>query len=291
MSRLHEALRKAELENQQSVLDAHAPSAAKLPDNGAPKGFALDAVRSVAAHISPQAHLVALTNPLSLGAEKFRVLATRLVNLRQNQQLKSLQITSATQEDGKTLTSANLAATLATRCSSNVLLIEGDLHKPNLAGLFGLNEPPGLSHWWSDSEARILNFVQHLNEISLYLLTAGPAPEQPSDILRSPRFAKTFRELTHWFDWVIVDSTPLLPMVDANLWSQLVDATLLVVREQSTPIEALKKGLASLDNPKLIGVVLNDASQPDQASQYEKYYRTQSVKPEPETKRRTEEVV
>ena len=73
------------------------------------------------------------------------------------------------------------------------------------------------------------------------------------------------------FEWTVVDSTPMLPIVDVNLWSKLVDGTLLVVREGMAPVKALKKGLASLDNPKLVGVVLNEATDFDQ-SKYSDHY-------------------
>lgn len=275
MSQIHDALCKSDLENLQSILTATEPSPVKISGKSAPRLRELDGLPRVTAQISPKARLVAFTDPLGLGAEKFRALATRLDNLRGNRELKSIQVTSATMDDGKTLTSGNLALTMAMRTSSNVLLIEGDLHKPALAGLFGLDQSLGLSGWWSQPNSDILHFVRQLRETSLWLLTAGDPYEQPSDILRSAGFAKAFTGLTQLFDWIIVDSPPMLPMVDANLWSRLVDGTLLVVREGATPVKALKKGLQSLDNPKLIGVVLNEASEFDQISQYERYYMGQ----------------
>jgi protein-tyrosine kinase len=271
-------LRKAEMENCQPV-----PTAPELsrPERVLSKGMAqlleLDGTRCISGKVSPDAHFVALTDPFSLGAEKFRALATRLDHLRRSRELKSLQVTSGAKDDGKTLTAGNLALTLAGRTSSQTLLVEGDLHKPALARLMGFDQSLGLSQWWSEPDSDIAGFIRRLKGTSLWLLTAGNPYDQPSDILRSERFAKAFSELVHWFDWIIVDSTPLLPMVDANLWSRLVDGTLLVVREGSTPIDALKKGLQSLDNPKLIGVVLNEASEFDQISQYERYHIGQTT--------------
>ena len=87
-----------------------------------------------------------------------------------------------------------------------------------------------------------------------------------------PRFVKAFTQLASQFEWIVVDSTPMLPIVDVNLWSKLVDGTLLVVREGLTPVKALKKGLQALDHPKLIGVVLNEASESDQANYDDQYY-------------------
>jgi protein-tyrosine kinase len=274
VSRIHDALRKAERENRQSVLTAPQPTAppVKVLSSGMAQLLELDGARSIAPNLASEARLVALTDPLSLGAEKFRALATRLENLRRGRELKSVQVTSASKDDGKTLTSGNLALTMARRSSSKVLLIEGDLHKPALARLFGSDQSLGLTQWWSEPDADIARFIRQLKETSLWLLTSGDAYDQPSEILKSARFAKAFTELARWFDWIIVDSTPLLPMVDANLWSRLVDGTLLVVREGVTPIKALKKGLQGLDNPKVIGVVLNQASEFDRVNRYEQYY-------------------
>ena len=109
----------------------------------------------------------------------------------------------------------------------------------------------------------------------LWFLGADKVRDQPSAILQSPRFTEAFAGITSNFDWIVVDSTPMLPVVDANLWSRLVDGTLLVVREGVAPVSALKKGLESLDNPKLIGVVLNEASEFNQGSYKYSYYDSQ----------------
>jgi capsular exopolysaccharide synthesis family protein len=215
-----------------------------------------------------------LTDPRGLGAEKFRALVTRLENLRKERDLKSLQITSAAVNEGKTLVAANLAVTLAKHTGSRILLVEGDLHRPTLASIFGLGQLKGIGQWWSarEEKERITHYVYRLNEIPLWFLGAGATPDHPSQILQSARFAETFSRMASWFDWIVVDSTPMLPMVDTNLWSRLVDGTLVVVREGVTPIHSLKKGFESLDNPKLIGMVLNEASEYDHTNYADQYY-------------------
>ena len=102
--------------------------------------------------------------------------------------------------------------------------------------------------------------------------SAGSAHDQPAQILQSARFAEAFVRLVSGFDWVVVDSTPMSPIVDANLWSRLVDGTLLVVREGVAPIKALKKGVSGLDNPKWLGMVLNEASEVDRVNYSDQYY-------------------
>ena len=87
-----------------------------------------------------------------MGAEKFRALVTRFDHLRSRRELKSFQVTSSVINEGKTLVAGNVAVTLAKYSGSKTLLVEGDLHRPSLANLFGLEELRGLSHWWSGSE-------------------------------------------------------------------------------------------------------------------------------------------
>src|ERR1700736_6919173 len=217
--------------------------------------------------------LVALSDDLSLGAEKFRALVNKLENIRQKRELKSLQVTSAVISEGKTLTAANLASTLAKHGEYRVLAVEGDLHRPMLSSLFGLKGLQGLSHWWKarGEQDDIFRYIWKLDDMPLWLLGAGQPFEHPSQLLQSARFAETFARLCSLFDWVVVDSTPMLPVIDTNLWTRLVDGTLLVVREGVTPAKALKKGVDSLDNPKWLGIVLNEAAEFDRIHYNDQY--------------------
>jgi protein-tyrosine kinase len=222
--------------------------------------------------VPPESRLVALTDPNSPGAEKFRVLVTRLERLHKLSELKCFQVTSSVINEGKTLVSGNVAVTLAKHFGSKTLLIEGDLHRPALAAIFGLNKMRGLSHWWSGRDQDLTQFVHQLDGLPLWFLSAGRPFDRPADILRSTRFVKAFEQLASQFEWIVVDSTPMLATVEVNLWSRLVDGTLLVVREGVTPVKALKQSLSALDHPKLIGAVLNDASATDDAKYDGHYY-------------------
>jgi capsular exopolysaccharide synthesis family protein len=297
MSRLFEALSNVEAKRRSPDV---VPLAAASPDVVPPVVTAVNAVRSehtqkanmlnevlpkpveilgsrsVPVKASPESHIVALTDPNSLGAEKFRALVTRLDYLRKQQKLKSFQVTSSVINEGKTLVAGNTAVTLAKYSGSKTLLIEGDLHRPTLAALLGLSELHGLSHWWVGQDHELAQFVHRLNDMPLWFLSAGKPCDRPSDILCSARFVKAFTQLASQFEWIVVDSTPMLPIVDVNLWSRLVDGTLLVVREGLTPVKALKKGLQALDHPKLLGVVVNEVSGSDQANYDGQYYGTKS---------------
>ena len=285
MSRLYETLRRMEKEQRQKGSTPPEPTeAVEMLNTVLTQPVELVGAHSANVHASAASRLVALNDPKSLGAEKFRALATRIENLRFQREFKSLQVTSGGISEGKTTVSANLAVTLAKRSGFKVLLIEGDLHRPTLATMLGLTELRGLVHWWSEApNQEISTYLNRLGDMPLWFLSAGATFDHPSEILQSPRFAETFNKLGSWFGWIVVDSTPMLPTVDANLWSRLVDGSLLVVREGVASIRALKKGLEGLDNPKWIGMVLNEASEFDRMKYAEQYYTL-----EPQSKKKSE---
>jgi capsular exopolysaccharide synthesis family protein len=239
--------------------------------------------------VSEASRLVALIDPNSLGAEKFRALVARLENLRHKGQLKSLQITSAVVNEGKSLVAANLAITLVKHFGYKVLLVEGDLHRPTLGNLLGLTDLEGINQWWRRREEKdqIARYIYKLDDTSLSFLAAGSTEDQPAQILQSARFAETFVRLVGGFDWVVVDSTPMSPIVDTNLWSRLVDGTLLVVREGVAPIKALKMGVRGLDNPKWLGMVLNEASEFDRVNYSDQYYGVKKPENWPEKEKKS----
>lgn len=275
MSRLYEALRKSEQENDKksSVAVVSDRPVGTLIDLGSGP-LELERAQIARTRVSPDAHLVALTEPQSLAAEKFRVLVTRLDNLRTQRELRTVQVTSGIPEEGKTLVAANLAMTIARHSEGRVLLVEGDLHKPSLCALLGLGQLQGIRQWWLDASKPLSSYIRRVDDLPLWFLSAGGRSDQPAEVLQSGRLAEEFTQFSGWFDWIVVDSTPLLPMADVNIWNRLVDGTLLVVREGVAPVKTLKKGLESLDNAKLVGVVLNTASEFDRVNYYDHYYAT-----------------
>jgi capsular exopolysaccharide synthesis family protein len=275
VSRLYDTLRKIEREKRRPGTPAPEPDQpVELLNNIVPVPG--ETTYGPNANIRPgkTSRLVALTDPKSLGAEKFRALAARLENLREKSELRSLQITSAVVNEGKSLVAANLAVTFVKHFGYRVLLVEGDLHRPSLTTVLGLTGLEGINQWWHSrgEDAEIAPYIHKLDDLPLWFLGAGSACDQPSQILQSARFAEAFVQLVGGFDWVVVDSTPMTPIVDANLWSRLVDGTLLVVREGVAPIKALKMGVKGLDNPKWLGIVLNEASEFDRVNYSDQYY-------------------
>jgi len=277
MSRVYEALRQSELEMgvAGNMLDPDTfltPLNSPAPIVEQPAMLMpWDDIRSVAPGLNEESRVVALTEGNGLGSEKFRLLRARLRNLREHRQLQKLVITSAVPSDGKTLVAMNLAVSLAKHTDERILLLEGDLRKPMLGQHLGLSTLPGLGDWALGNDA-ISKFLYRLDNLQLWILPAGLIPENPVTILHSTRFLELYRQLSDCFDWVIIDAPPLLPMADVTFWSRQSDGLLLVVREGKTPKTVLKKGLETLDNPKVVGVVLNEAHDLE-SSYYQHYYR------------------
>ena len=271
MSRLYEALRRMEVERRGASPLEHTHPVEFL-QSVLPQPADLRGAPTIKVNPIPSSRLIALTDPQGLGAEKFRALAARLENLRNQRELKTFQVTSSLPNEGKSLVTINLAITFAMTSGAKVLLVEGDLHKPMLATLLGHGNLRDISHWWGMRDAELSTYLYRLGHLPLWFLSAGKSLDQPSNILQSARFAEALLQLVGTFDWIIVDSTPLLPFADVNLWSRLLDGMLLVVREGVASLKVLKKGLEAIDDPNLIGVVLNDASDFEQAHYYQKYY-------------------
>lgn len=229
----------------------------------------LDHARPLTVAASPEHRLVVLDGQRSLGAEKLRILAARLRQLQDQRLIKKLLVTSTVKDEGKTVLSANVAISLA-KTRQRVLLIDGDCHQANSARLLSTNGSPGLTDWWR-SEGSIQRYLMRVNGLQLWFLPAGSPVELPLEILQSGRLADQINKLGSSFDWVIIDSPPSAPLADAAVWSNMADGILLVTREGKTPKRLLRKVLESLDDKKLLGIVLNDCSDPDQ-HHYTHYY-------------------
>jgi capsular exopolysaccharide synthesis family protein len=216
--------------------------------------------------------LVFMTEPDSLAAEKFRFLGVRLRQLQQSRPLKKVLVTSTIPEEGKSTVSANLAGVLARRKQS-VLLIEGDLRRPTLAQQFGLGRLAGLGEWLQSGRQTVANLYR-LEGPDFWFMPAGNPPENPLELLQSGRLSYLMGQLSNLFDWIIVDSPPLLPLADTTVWARVTDGTLLVAREGKSEKKQLQRGLEALKKSDLLGVVLNGCIHPDHKSYYQRYLPT-----------------
>ena len=241
--------------------------AAPLPE--AP-GATLEGLRSLQYFPTSEGRLVSITQQDGLGAEKFRLLGVRLRNMRANRTLKRILVTSTIPEEGKSVVSANLALVLARGGRTRTVLVEGDLRRPTLANRFGLGKLPGLVDALAGNKS-LNDVIYQLEPSGLCCIPAGHPPENPLELMQSGRAAAALTALSQFFEWIVVDSPPVLPLADTILWSKLVDGVVLVAREGKTEKRQLLKGLELLDHSRLLGVVLNASTSTDHKNYYQRY--------------------
>jgi len=224
---------------------------------------------SIQVSAPPEGHLVCLPDEESPAGEAFHLLGVRLRHMRRQQPLKKLLITSTIPQEGKSVCAANLACALALKTQQRVLLLEGDLRRPSQAKVFGIQSQPGICEWLR-GERDLASSIYQLEGPGIWLLPAGFATGNSLELLQSGKLAQMMDQVVKWFDWVVADSPPILPLADTSVWVNLVDGILLVTRQGTTQRRHLKKGLEALGTQKLIGAVLN-SSQGVANSDY--YYR------------------
>lgn len=219
--------------------------------------------------LSPTNRLIAYNDKDSAAAEAFRLLGVRIRDIRRSRSMKKILITSTIPQEGKSMVSGNLAVTLASS-QQNVLLLEGDVRRPALTESFGLSGNSGLCEWLQ-GERSLMSSIYHMKEPNIWIMPAGNSPANPLEILQAGKLSALMSQLEEWFDTIIVDSPPVLPLADTSVWMRLVDGVLLVSREGKTEKRQLKRGLEAIDQQKLIGAILN-SSKAIPHSDY--YYRT-----------------
>ncbi len=195
--------------------------------------------------------------------EQYRKLAAVLHDAQAENGLTVVMIASAVPGEGKSLTSVNLALTLSESYQRRVLLIDADLRKPTLHQLFRLNSSAGLSEGLAAGDGAKLVVRQVSSRLSV--LPAGRPTGDPMAALSSPRMRKLITEAKETFDWVILDTPPLVLLPDAHVLSSMVDGVVLVVRANSTPHALVERAADIVGRDSVTGVVLNQAA-PDQPS-------------------------
>jgi capsular exopolysaccharide synthesis family protein len=211
-------------------------------------------------HIAAPAggHLVVLSDTESAAGEAFHLLGVRIRHLRRQRALKKILVTSTIPQEGKSVVASNLACTLALRTQQKVLLLEGDVRRPTQSKIFGIAHKPGICEWLA-GEKTLLQSIYRLDGPGIWIFPAGASSSNSLELLQSGRMGPMVEQLSNWFDWVIIDSPPILPLADTSMWANVADGTLLVVRQGITQKRQLQRGLEALGNQKLIGAVLNSA--------------------------------
>jgi len=217
---------------------------------------ASDAIQSYTVRLNPV--LVAGLAPKSLAAEQYRQLRTRLSHAEGASTLRTVLITSPQKGEGKSVTAANLALTMAQELQRRVILVEADLRKPSLQNLFGLPPGPGLAEYLSGA-VELKDVMRFLPDHNLTVIHAGSAPTNPAELLGSTAMRRLLDQLRTRYDRVLLDTPPVLPLADVAVLAPLVDGTLMVVRAGVTPKPAIENALRAFDSSRLLGVVLNES--------------------------------
>ncbi|HXY02679.1 MAG TPA: CpsD/CapB family tyrosine-protein kinase [Terriglobales bacterium] len=245
-----------------------------LPETLTPSAAELQTVfesfASLPLVLPPNSRLVSITEKDSLAAEKFRFLAVRLRQLQQTRPLKKLLMTSTIPEEGKSTLALNLACTLARRKEKRTLLLDGDLRRPTVAKQLGLGSVSGLSECLQD-DAKLTTSIYRLDALGLWVLPAGSATQNPLELMQSGKLLPLMDQLSEWFDWIVIDSPPVLPFADTIIWARLSDGILLATRKGKTEKKQLKRGLDALEKTKLLGAILNSTTNTAHSDYYHRY--------------------
>jgi len=193
----------------------------------------------------------------STRVEAFRLLRTNLQFLDLDTRPRALVITSAVPSEGKTSTATNLAIALA-QTGLRVLLVDGDLRRPKVASVLGLERSVGLTTVLV-GRSELQDSIQKHTDSGIYFLASGPIPPNPTEVLQSRAAQELFDRVSQMFDMVIIDGPPLLPVSDAAIMARDVDGAILVVRHGKTTKEQLKQAALRLNqvDANLLGVMVN----------------------------------
>jgi capsular exopolysaccharide synthesis family protein len=216
--------------------------------------------------------LVSLVAPSSVEADQYRGLRHTIERLHRDSGLQVVAVTSPGAGEGKTITSLNLAASLAQSAQTRVLVIDADLHRPSVAENLGIAPPhaPGLSDAIVGDDSSLNHAMRRIEPFNLSVVLAGTPHAGAYELLNSSRLDFLLKTARSDFDYVIVDTPPVVPLPDSRLLARCVDGFLLVVAAHKTPRKALAEALNLVDSSKTIGMVFNGDDRP--LSPYSSYY-------------------
>jgi protein-tyrosine kinase len=305
MSRIHEALKRAEQERAASqgtrtdgtpVMDlpatesvpampetAHVSKAATTTAPGTPgngqgtpsftTSFTFDTLlaRCAQGEWKPDEKTMLFFNPEenALGTEQFRTLRSRLYQMREKASVKKILVTSALPQEGKSFVAANLAQVLVRQHGRRVLLIDGDLRVARLHSALGTTSSPGLADYLM-GESDEFSIMQRGPMENLFFVPCGRTVTHPAELIANGRLKMLLQRVEQLFDWIILDSPPAVPVSDASQLANFCDGVLMVVRSNATPYDTAQKARQEFQGKLLVGVVLNGIMRSD--SYYSRYY-------------------
>jgi protein-tyrosine kinase len=277
MSRVHDALRRAE---QSGLLSppvnrnpsaGHAPAGTMVADPGPNMAGLLEQVPEIPFRVAPDSLLIDVTRPHEAPMEEFRALRTRLNHMKSLQPIHTVVVTSPSPAEGKSLSAANLALAEAHLAGNLTLLADFDFRRPIVHSLFQTDRSPGITDYLL-GKIPLHQALRKLAGTNLYIMPAGEAVINPLELLNLREVKLMLDRLPTLFSWIIMDSPPLLFAADANLLSTLCHGTLLVVRIGHTTIDSVTRAMQSLCNNNVLGIVVNGARRGELYSKYTYYH-------------------
>ena len=205
--------------------------------------------------------LITLSDPRSPAAEAYRTLRTNIDFASLDRSIHTLLVTTVAPQDNKSITVANLAVSLA-QGDKQTILVDADVRRPALHTLFGLNNDKGLTSLFMDTKGSIAPALQDVKVPNLKVLTSGPLPPNPAELLGSQRMLDVIEALKGQADIVLFDAPPVIAVTDASVLGTRVDGVLLVVQAGQTRREQAKRAKQQLEklHIRVIGAVLSGAS-------------------------------
>ena len=282
MSRVYRALEKVEEERKQKLEE---PPLRVFEEKTAPKkeGPALEFREEKVEKVGLPPKEVApvlIVSPHSFSAEAFRKLKTQIF-LHPGNSPRTILVTSAAPQEGKTLVAVNLAVAISKEIHSKAILVDGDLRRPGIQ-LEKDKRAWGLSNYLSDgvplSEILINSEIEKLQ-----VIPAGSSTRKSSELIRSKKMGELLETLKEFGDntYIVIDSPPIMATADPSLLSKMVDGIILVVRAGYTSRESVQNAIKSIDRQKIIGVVFNqiDTKPSTYFSEYYRYYQYYKNRP------------
>ena len=220
----------------------------------------------------PSEALVSFVAPASLEADQYRGMRHLIERMSRGTTLQVFAMTSPGSGEGKTVSTLNLAGSLAQSPEARVLVIDADLHRPSVSKYLGLDrcQSPGLVDLIATDDVTLEEAVGRIDELNLSVLPSGAYESGAYELLNSRKFDAIVEQARRQFDYVLIDTPPLMPLPDSRLIGRCVDGFFLVVAAHRTSRRALAEALNLIDRSKLIGTIFNGDDQP--LARYSAYY-------------------
>ncbi|MDX2269582.1 MAG: CpsD/CapB family tyrosine-protein kinase [Bryobacter sp.] len=287
MSRVHDALRRS------GVLTPEGPAPSRRSEEATmvrPRQGAREALEPQFANLlanveeipfdpAPEAHLIDASRPHEAPSEEFRTLRTRLNHLQGLQPIHSIVVTSPSPAEGKSMGAVNLALAEAQLAGNPTLLCDFDFRRPIVHNMFQVERSPGITDYLL-GKVPLEQAVKKVADTNLYIMPAGEAVINPLELLNLPNVRHMLTNLKKVFNWVILDTPPLLFAADANLLATMCDGSIIVVRLGVTTVDSITRAMQSLCENNVLGLVVNGARRGELYSKYTYYHSYYYTKPD-----------